>query len=376
MRILQFGRFYPPSFGGIENVMYEITTGLNDVGVECDVLCSNKKNKYEVTNNDTYSIFRTKSYGIYFSTSISPQMISKLKEIQDNYDVISVHFPDPMAALAIFLTRPKAKIVIHWHSDVIKQKYLLKLFEPLQNWVINRADLIIGATEKHIGSSDQKDRMLHKSEVIPYPFDLEALPKSIDQDILNSLKIDYKDKKIIFSMGRLVYYKGFEYLIKSAKYLSDEYVIIIGGIGKLEKSLNQLIIDNNLHDKVKLIGSIPYNELGSYYKFCDIFCLPSTYRSEMFGIVQLEAMSFGKPVVSTKIDRSGVCNVNINEVTGICIEVANSKEIARAITSIMNDENTYLKYSENSKKRVTDIFEKKTVISSYIKAYKNLLDIN
>lgn len=373
MKILQLGKFYPPVFGGIQNVMYEFTTGLNQANVHCDVLCSNTINQYEETHINTYKIFRTKSYGIHFSTSISPQMISILKRIQDDYDIISIHFPDPMAALALFISKPKGKVVLHWHSDVIKQKYILKLFEPLQNWVINRADLIIGATEKHIKNSDQAQLMINKNAIIPYPYDPDALKKCIDMDLFYQLKIKYKNKKIIFAMGRLIYYKGFEYLIESATYLNDEYIIIIGGEGELRSKLTQQIKDNNLESKVELIGFIPYNELGTYYKICDIFCLPSTFRSEMFGIVQLEAMSFGKPVISTKLKRSGVCNVNIDGITGKCVEVGNGLEIANAIHTILQDSHTYLLYSENCKRRVKEVFDKKIVVNILIETYKKLL---
>ncbi|MCK5677671.1 MAG: glycosyltransferase, partial [Flavobacteriaceae bacterium] len=277
MKILQLGKFYPPVFGGIQNVMYEFATGLNDENIHCDVLCSNTENKYIITHYDTYKVFRTKSYGVHFSTSISPQMITILKSIQDDYDIISIHFPDPMAALALFISKPKCKVVLHWHSDVIKQKYLLKLFEPLQNWVINRADLIIGATETHIKESNQANLMIDKSLILPYPFDSNALKKCINLDLLHHLKTTYKNKKIIFAMGRLIYYKGFKYLVEAAKHLNDEYIILIGGEGELKKDLEEKIFTNHLESKIKLIGFIPHSELGTYYELCDIFCLPSTF---------------------------------------------------------------------------------------------------
>jgi glycosyltransferase involved in cell wall biosynthesis len=376
MRILQLGRFYPPSFGGIQNVIYEITTGLNCSGVHCDVLCSNDKNLYEVSKYDGYQVLRTRSYGTYFSTSITLQMISKLNEIKNNYDIISVHFPDPMAVVALLMTRPKAKIVIHWHSDVIKQKYLLKLFEPFQNWIIGKANLVIGATINHIEGSDQRDKMVFKSNIIPYPFDTNYLLNCVNSELLKELKEKYNGKKIVFGMGRLVYYKGFEHLIDAAKYLSDDYMILIGGQGVLKEKLKEQIRSNNLEGKVELLGAIPQNDLGTYYEICDVFCLPSTYRSEMYGIVQLEAMSFGKPVVSTKLKRSGVSNVNIDNVTGMCVKVADSSEIGNAIKLITNEPERYKKYSINAKNRVSDVFEKSIIIKKLIDTYSELLACN
>ena len=128
MKILQLGKFYPPSLGGIQLVMYDITETINkNKDIECDVLCSNDVNLYteEVINN--YRVFRTKTFGTYFATSATPQMIFKLRNIISEYDIIHLHLPDPMANSALFFANTKnKKVILHWHSDIIKQKYLLK----------------------------------------------------------------------------------------------------------------------------------------------------------------------------------------------------------------------------------------------------------
>ncbi|MBT5492277.1 glycosyltransferase [bacterium] len=123
MKILQLGRFYAPSTGGIETVMYDVTEVLNEYEeASCDVLCSSKNYTYEESSTNNYKVIRTKSLGVYFSTSITPQMIFKLKEIINNYDIIHVHLPDPMANIALMLVDcSKQKIILHWHSDVVKQ---------------------------------------------------------------------------------------------------------------------------------------------------------------------------------------------------------------------------------------------------------------
>ena len=128
MKILQLGKFYPPSIGGIQLVMYDITETINkNKDIECDVLCSNDVNLYteEVINN--YRVFRTKTFGTYFATSATPQMIFKLRNIISEYDIIHLHLPDPMANLALFFANTKnKKVILHWHSDIIKQKYIKK----------------------------------------------------------------------------------------------------------------------------------------------------------------------------------------------------------------------------------------------------------
>jgi glycosyltransferase involved in cell wall biosynthesis len=372
MKILQLGRFYPPSTGGIETVMYDITEMLNkERDIKCDVLCSSKDYNY-LEEKSNYTIYRTKTFGIYFSTSITPQMIFKLRNIVSQYDIIHVHLPDPMANIVLMLTNlENKKIVLHWHSDIIKQKYLLKLYEPLQNWMMKKADKIIATTPKYIEESKYLQKYKDKCISIPIGIDENKLKANIN--IVNNIKKIYNNKKIIFSLGRLVYYKGFEYLIKSAKYLNNEYVILIGGSGPLKEELNNLIKSHSLENKVILLGRIEDNELGSYYEACDLYCLPSIVKSEAFGIVQIEAMSFGKPIVATKINGSGVDWVNKDDVSGINVEPKDPEALAEAFRRIFNNKDDYERYSINAKKRFNSLFKREKMNDRLIQLYKELL---
>ena len=375
MKVLQLGKFYPPDVGGIETAIYNITEELNKKGIKCDVLCSNSKREYkkEIIDRGSYKyiVYRTKSYGKIASTSITPQMIFKLKEIIDNYDIIHLHHPDPMANFALFLVNPKKqKIVIHWHSDIIRQKFALKFYRPLLNWMLKKADVIIGTSPKYIEESEQLKYFKNKCIAIPLGIKKEDL--KVDEEKIREIKKKFKNKKIIFSLGRFIYYKGFEYLIESSKYLPDDYVIVIGGDGELRKKYEKLIMNNNLLNKVFLIGKIPQTHLGSYYKACDLFCLPSIEKSEAFGLVIVEAMSFGKPIVATNIKGSGVSWVNQNGVTGLNVEPKNPKALAQAIKFICSNKEVYKKFSENALKRFNQEFTVDKEVSRILKVYKSL----
>ncbi len=371
MKILQLGKYYPPHIGGIEMVMYQITEGLNKRGIHCDVLCSNDKKQYEEVIINNYKVFKTKSYGKFASTSITPQMIFKLREIIDNYDIIHIHFPDPMANLALMLSKHKTKkVVLHWHSDIIKQKNLLKLYLPFQNWLLKRADRIIATTPKYIEESPYLKDYKNKCVAVPIGIDKNRL--KINIKLIDELKNRYNNKKLVFSLGRLAYYKGFEYLIKSAKYLDDNYVILIGGEGELKEELLKLIKKEGLDKKVKLVGKIKDEDLGSYYYASDLFVLPSIEKTEAFGIVQIEAMNFGKPVIATKIKGSGVDWVNEYGVSGLNVEPKNPKAIAEAIYLLTKSEETYKKFSQNAKKRFEKLFTLETMINNILNIYKSL----
>ncbi len=371
MKILQLGKFYDSYTGGIETVIYDITETLNERGVSCDVLCANKNNLYQEEFRKNYKIMRTKTWRMCCATAITPQMIFTLRKIINEYDIVHIHAPDPMATLALFcVNTTKQKIVLHWHSDIIKQKYLLKLYAPLQNWLLKKADKIITTTPKYRQESAYLQNF--QAQCVDIPIGINRNKLIADEAFVTKIKHQYQGKKIIFSLGRLVYYKGFEYLIKSAQYLNDDYVILIGGDGYLKQDLQNLIKDNGLQDRVKLVGKIDETDLGSYYKACDVFCLPSIVKSEAFGIVQVEAMSFGKPVVATTIAGSGVDWVNLDGVSGVNVSPKQPQALANAFIDLFSDNDRYNQYCIDAKQRFQQIFVRDKMVDSVLDLYKKL----
>jgi rhamnosyl/mannosyltransferase len=374
MKVLQLGKFYPPDIGGIETIIYEITEGLNKSGIKCDVLCSNSKNEYKEEtiekNGYKYKVYRTKSLGKILSTSITPQMIFKLREIIDSYDIIHIHHPDPMANFSLFLSNPKKqKIVVHWHMDIIKQKISLKFYMPLLKWMLKKADIVIGTSPTYIEESEQLSGFKGKCILIPLGINKDALKP--DKNKVIEIKNKFLSKKIIFSLGRFVYYKGFEYLIKASLDLPDNYVVLIGGDGPLKDKYIDLINRNRLNTKVFLIGKVPSEDLASYYDACDIFCLPSVMKAEAFGLVMVEAMSFGKPIVATKIKGSGVAWVNQHGITGLNVEPKNPKALAEAIMFILENPDVYKTFSKNAIDRFYKEFTADTMVKRIVKLYES-----
>lgn len=371
IKVLQLTKFYPPFWGGIEAVTFELTERLRGAGYHCDVLCANTGLKTVTEQyNQQYQVTRAASFGRLFSTSISFSLIAELRKIHQQYDIIHVHLPDPLTALALFLVNPTCKIVIHWHSDIIKQKQLLKLFLPIQHWLLKRADAIIGTSPKYIQESPQLKEYLHKCTPIPIG---SALQQNPSEDLVKLVQQKYQNKKIVFALGRLVYYKGFTFLIEAAKQLPNDMVVVIGGTGPLEKQLKRQIEKNGLHDKVILAGRIAMQELPAYYQACFVLCFPSTHPSEAFGVTQIEAMSFGKPVISTEIPRSGVSWVNQHLESGLIIEKENATAIANAINLLSKDEALYKQLSVKAKQRYQLYFKPEQMIQKVSDLYHHIL---
>lgn len=260
MKILQLGKFYPV-LGGVEKVMFDLTvglseeglsekglsekgfsevglskvglseeglseaglseTGLSEEGVECDMMCagSDGRGTEVIRLNPHGRILCHRTLIEAAKTTIAPSMVTRLRRIAKDYDIIHIHHPDPMAAMALRLSGYKGKVVLHWHSDILSQKALLRFYLPIQNWLIKRADTIVGTTPVYLAESPYLQGVQEKCRCIPIGIEPVISDSAREQEIRN----EYSGRRIIFSLGRLVEYKGYRYLIEAAKYLDDSH---------------------------------------------------------------------------------------------------------------------------------------------------------
>lgn len=366
LKVLQLGKFYPIR-GGVEKVMYDLMTGLSEQGVRCDMLCAVESKSETIRLNDHADLICCHAVKKVAATMISPAMVWRLRKICNRYDIIHIHHPDPMACLALFLSGYKGRVILHWHSDILKQKNLLKLYRPLQRWLINRAERIVGTTPLYLQESPFLTDVQPKTICVPIGI---VPPTPQEQSAEAEIRAQFPGKKIIFSLGRLVEYKGFEHLIAAARYLSDEFVILIGGSGPLKEKLQADIDRFGLGEKVKMLGFLSDKELPAYYKACDLFCLSSVYKTEAFGIVQIEAMSYGKPVVATTIEGSGVHWVNAEGESGLNAKKGDAEALARCIRAITSHPMIYSRYSQGAKRRFNAMFTLDHMVENIMQVYQ------
>ena len=359
MRVLQLGKFYP-IVGGVEKVMWELTEGLGRAGIDCDMLCASKTPQVIQIGEHSRCIC-VKALFKAAATMISPAMISYLRKHCAEYEIIHIHHPDPMAALALRMSGYKGKVVLHWHSDILKQRILLKFYIPLQNWVVNRADTIVGTSPVYVRESPFLQSVQKKLTYLP-----------IGVDPVQELESKPSEYKTVFSFGRLVGYKGYKYLVDAARILPDNYKVVIGGEGPLRKELEEQVKALGLDSKVSLPGRIPQEKLPEMFAACSVFCLSSIWKTEAFGIVQIEAMSCGKPVVATRIPGSGVSWVNEHGFSGLNVDPCDSEALADAIMQIVEDPETYRQYCKNARERYKALFTKDTMIEKCIDIYNRL----
>lgn len=371
MKVLHVGKFFSPVVGGMESVLFDLVKGLNNQGIATDVICAHTTNTSSVERTrGGYSVTRVASFGMVASTSICPGMVPMLRKIANRYDLIHIHLPNPMANLAMLFGGFKGKVVLHWHSDIVKQRHLLKLYEPLQSWILDRADAIVATSPAYAESSPYLATWRSKVSIIPIGIDPSSLP--VDEQRLAELREAHMGRKIVFALGRMTYYKGFQYLIDAARNLPKDIRILIGGSGELKEQFALQIRSSGLEDRIQLLGKVPASDLGAYYALCDIFCLPSIARSEAFGVVMLEAMSLGKPVIATDIPGSGVPWVNQHGLSGLNIPVKDSDSLARTIANLAEDSNLQTKLGAGARRHFEANFGAAKMTGQLIDLYRQI----
>lgn len=371
MKVLQISKFYPPVMGGIESVAWELTEGLNRAGVRADVLCSNQArlSTHEYTASG-YSVTRAGSMGMLLSTSVAPAMVQVLRQVNASYNVTHVHMPDPMAAFAIWAARPRGTVVVHWHSDVIRQRKALKLYEPLQRWLLARADAIVATSQPYADASAVLQAWRGKIEVIPIGIsDNHTQACSIKAA---AVRQRFRGRRIVFALGRMTYYKGFDILIEAAAALPDDCAVVIGGEGDMLDRYRSLVAKRGLAGKVHLLGHINDDDLPSHFEACDVFCMPSTLRAEAYGVAMVEAMVMGKPIVATDIAGSGVPWVNLHGRTGFNVPVGQARPLADALLGILSDAGLRQRLGAASRQRYIDDFHANAMTERTLNLYRRL----
>ena len=328
-KVLHLTKFFHPQVGGMESVMKNIADYFNhNNSYKIDVFCAHVSPNVKIDKYKSSIIIR---YGRLFTfgrTSFSLSAFSIFKKINKKYDALHLHHPDPLLVLLLFFIRVKIPLVIHWHGDV--QKKAIVLFRPLQNWMLKRSEIIVVTSQEYLDGSPHLKNFKQKCRVVPIGIPDESF-QSEEQVVRRS------DKKIVFALGRLIYYKGFPYLIKAAKYLHNDIEVIIAGEGGDKEKLLQLIKDDNVQNRVTLVGRVTDEQKIALFKTCSLFCLPSINKAEAFGVVLLEAMSFSKPLVTFHIEGSGVNALNRNNITGLMANSFDEKKLAEAINKICAD---------------------------------------
>lgn len=376
MRVLQFGRFHnEQQNGGVERHQQLLCQGLAAQGLDVVYLVAASGLTGSDVMLDGYRLIQAASFGTAFSTALSPAQVFKALalHIEKPFDVLHLHFPNPLAHLASLLFPSSVKRVVTWHSDIVRQKRLLAMYLPFLQRVTRQADALVAATQAHYSSSNQipADLPERKRHVIPFGLNFDSLALTpYTTGLCEDLKTQAKHRPIIFALGRHVYYKGFNVLIEAMQHVDAH--LILGGDGPLRQSLQEQADKLGISHKVIFTGSIPETDLAAYFHACDLFCLPSVEQSEAFGLVQLEAMACAKPVICTQLN-NGVNVLNVHGETGFAVPVRDSRALADRINQLIKDPVLRLQLGEQARNRALNVYSLPAMTASHIHLYQELV---
>ena len=366
-KVLMMSKYYKPVIGGVERVIENYVAGLKDK-YELEMLVCRPKGKGKTEIIDDCLVTKATTYGIFRSVPISFDYLLKAKKVQ-NFDIVHVHMPFPLAVIALLLRNYKGKIIISWHSEIVRQKFSGFFYRPIRNILVNRADKILIGSKSLINNSKILQKNKHKCVCVPY-----AIQDSFVENKINDIEAKNKNsgtKEILF-IGRLVHYKGCDVLLDAFKDIDRNAYLTIVGDGPLKKELSDKIRDAGMQDRVVIKDRVSDSELKKILNNSHIFVLPSVTPNETYGLVQLEAMTYGLPVINTLLP-TGVPEVSIDGVTGITVPPKDVVALKRALQTLIDNDDLRIEYGINARKRIEQEYRMNHMIDKIDQLYKTCI---
>jgi glycosyltransferase involved in cell wall biosynthesis len=353
--------------GGVEQVIDQLARGANRLGVQTDVLSLTASSSPVTTEMDGYLVHRVPLNFQIASTGMSTAAISRFAELASESDVIHYHFPWPFMDVVHFYTRLKKPTLVTYHSDIIRQKYLLKLYRPLKLKFLNSVDRIVATSPNYLVTSDVLLKYQHKVSVIPIGLDKGSYPQ------LQSGRYQFwrgtLGSKFFLFVGVLRYYKGLHLLLEAA--VGTGYPVVIVGAGPIESELkaqaSQLKLDN-----IHFLGILPDEDKVALLELCYAVVFPSHLRSEAFGISLLEGAMYGKPMISSEIG-TGTTYINIGNQTGLVVPPGDSLALRQAMRYLWEHPAEATEMGQRAEERYWEHFTAERMADKYVKLYLELV---
>ncbi|HEX4923973.1 MAG TPA: glycosyltransferase [Bdellovibrionales bacterium] len=367
MRILQVGKYFPPEPGGMETSLFQLCSGLSEVpGIDVTCLVSNTRRETVTERMGPIRVIRSGRLASIASTPICPSFRSD--GLAQSADLMHVHLPNPLATVAF--ARSPRPYVVTYHCDIVRYPLLLKAYLPNMRGFLRGARRVIATSQALIESSPVLSEFASQTTVIPLglePSHLKLTERT--QAEARALRAKHGDKIVLF-VGRLVPYKGLSDLIAAMRQVDGKLLIV--GQGPERERLAGLIRDGNLQQKAELCGFIPDENIGAYYHASQIVALTSTNTSEAFGMCLLEGQACGKPLLTTRLP-TGVATVNVENETGLHVDVGDVNGIAAALSRLLADESLRARLGENGMRHFQRHFDRKAVVHSHLQVYRDAL---
>ncbi|MBH3405986.1 glycosyltransferase family 4 protein [Pseudomonas glycinae] len=369
MRVLHFFKTYlPDSVGGIEQVIFQLCESGAQHGIEGQVLTLSANPEPAVVRLGQHEVHRAKLDIQFASTGFSWSVFKQFRELAAEADVINYHFPWPFMDLVHFASGVNKPTVVTYHSDIIRQKHLLKLYRPLMNRFLASADRIVAASPNYLHTSDVLQQFQDKTRVIPYGLNKTGYPQP-DIERMNRWRQQLGDKFFLF-VGVMRYYKGLHILLDALK--DVDYPVVIVGAGPLEQELHAQAAALGLRN-IHFLGRLSDEDKVALLQLSYAIVFPSHLRSEAFGISLLEGAMYGKPMISSEIG-TGTSYINIHNETGLVVPPSHPQAFREAMRTLWENPALAAEMGLKAEARYRQLFTADEMGRKWTELYQELLE--
>ncbi|KPG01567.1 glycosyl transferase family 1 [Rhodopseudomonas sp. AAP120] len=372
MNVLHAYKVYRPDVdGGVPEVIAKLT-GADATGDRAEILVARDRGlprRYVLGGTPVRAVG---SFGQISSMPIAPGFPFALRQAASRFDVLALHHPFPLNDLGVAFGIPDdVAVVVHWHADIVGRGAVMPLVAPLIRRTLDRADRIIVAHQSIFDGSSFLQPYVSKCVTIPFGVDTSEWTNIDDalQRRIADLKRDHP--RLIVAMGRLVPYKGFSVLLQALQQIDGEVVII--GEGAERDNLQRLAEQLGVADRLRLPGFLPRDEVKAYFHAARLFTLPSVTVAEAFGLVQIEAMAVGLPIVNTALP-TAVPTIARDGLEGLTVPVNDAPRLAAAINRLLDDPVLAGALGDAGRRRVAAEYEQSVFRANVRQVYENAVE--
>ncbi|MDQ1812740.1 glycosyltransferase family 4 protein [Massilia sp. CCM 9210] len=368
MRVLHFYKtYFPESVGGVEQVIRQMCVGTGRLGVRNEVLTLTRQKEKRDVEFEGHKVRLLPLDFEISSTGFSLAAFGELARMAEEADVVHYHFPWPFMDLAHFISRIKKPSLVTYHSDIVRQKQLLRLYQPLKHRFLQSVDTIVATSPNYMASSAVLDRYRDKTRVITYGLDKTIYPEP-DQARMDKWRAQIGERFFLF-VGVLRYYKGLHILLDAVA--NTDYPVVIVGAGPIESELKAHAERLGL-THVLFVGALDEADKVALLTLCYALVFPSHLRSEAFGISLLEGAMYGKPMISSEIG-TGTTYINIDAETGLVVPPSDPQAFGDAMRKLWDNPELAQAMGERAEARYWELFTAEQMAKSYTALYHELV---